>query len=237
MSDPTQWMPPRDDHHRNAIDPRVVEFARGRATINGRFSHVVFANSLVWPKNTRKAPPYYKTFAEQWKDLMGVPEKISGIAAAGVLHVIISAMKPLDGSPADYACFLKITTIAQRAHTSRSVVNRVIRWQRDAPLPLVEITKPASTSGFSHPGVSRFTLVTFPIEYARNRDQTRGHKQTEFHEQWTSGDVQEEKIQLQKRLLNEQISQAEYDAGIAALQEKARGTLPKRVCHCGKQRL
>jgi hypothetical protein len=228
MSDPTQWMPPRDDH-RNEIDPRVVEFARGRATTNGRFSPLVFVTVLLWPKITRGIPPYYRDFAQRWEELMGLKDQeIGGTTAAAVLNVIIQAMGPLKESPADFGCFLSRTTIAQRSHSSVRVVRRVLRWQKDAPLPLVHRSKGEQTNGIPH-RVSRFTLITHPIEYAQKRDQSRTPKQEAFDNEWYSEDVRRQVLDVQGRQIQGHISEDERDAAIAALEKKARGNLPQHV--------
>jgi hypothetical protein len=145
----------------------------------GVFSARVFADMLLWPRNLRNSSPSWQAYCQGWEDIQGLPalpkaDRLNGVAAAGVLYVIVSAMRAVTKSPdcRQFDAYLRATAIAERAHVSSRTVHRVFAWQKDAPFPLVQILKPGSTRGVRH-GCYRFQLVTDPIAFARQRDAAR----------------------------------------------------------------
>ena len=112
-----------------ALDPRVFDFARERASAKGEFNFRVFGEMLIWPKATRGCPDYWRAYAADWPACLGVPDQLAPATAAAVLHVLVGAMKRDTHDRA--SCFLAQRTIAQRAHSSVRTVARVLAWQKD----------------------------------------------------------------------------------------------------------
>lgn len=207
----------------DAIAPEVFAYAMQLASVRGTFNATLWADILLWPRSTKSSPPYWKTYCDQWEALHALPRGLNGVAAAGILHVITSAMRE-DGSTLN--CFLGLQTVAQRAHVSRRTVQRVLAWQRDAPAPLIAIATPGATRGMVH-ACYRFTLVKDPPAFVAGRQTARAREVAKAQERLQA--ARPDELEDQKEVILGRLSETAYSERKAARVATARGTLPKRV--------
>jgi len=101
-----------------------------------------------------------------------------------------------------------------------------VDWQKDAPSPLIEVSRPNQTRGILH-GSCRFSLVVDPPAFAMAGDRSRAVHVEQAGERLH--ELRPEKLKDQQALLRGEISQEAYDERQRAREDRARGRLPKTV--------
>ena len=206
-----------------AVDPQVFPYAMQIACGKGAFNPALWADVLLWPRARRKSPMFWTLYCEHWADQHEIPVRLSGLAVAGTLHVICGAMSADAGR---FNCFVSMETIAKRAHVCERTVRRIIDWQKDAPSPLIEVSRPGQTRGMLH-GSCRFSIVLDPPAFAKARDAARASHREQAGERLL--ELRPEKLKDQQALILGQMSREEYDARQRERENQARGRLPKTV--------
>ena len=206
-----------------SVDPQVFPYAMQLACGSGTLNPALWSDVLLWPRATKQSPPFWVTYCDDWAAQHEIPDGMSGLAVAGILHVICGAMSE-DGR--SFNCFLSMGTIAKRAHVCERTVRRIVDWQRDAPSPLIEISRPNMTRGIAH-GSCRFSLVLDPPAFAEARDASRADHVALARQRLN--ELRPEELEDQKALILNRITEAEYQARKAKREQQARGRIPRRV--------
>ena len=184
------------------------------------------AEILIWPFWSKGSPNYWRDFCDRWPEYMALPLKgLSQVTAAAVLCAIVKAMGPNERG--DMVTFLSYNTIAARAHVNRKSVQRVIAWQKDAPAPLFFAMLAGRTKGISHP-TYRFTLIQDPILFAAKRDEARLVNCEAFEARYREQAPALRELQRAELLATDDRPH-DLQKGLAAITDKARGTLPRKV--------
>jgi hypothetical protein len=219
-----------------ACDPAVFRYAWHMATQTGVFNPILWADILIYPRPSEKAPPCWSDYIRRWEEHHGLPAlytdqdgqarklDLNGGTAAAVLSRIMRWMK-MDTEPP--SVFEKVRKIAIESHVGERTVHRVLRWQRDSPIPLVNAHVPEEGTRDVRHACYRFELIRDPLTFAANRDAARARHVRAFDERLD--ETRRAQLENQGQLIQGLMTPEEFAEAETRRVEGARGRLPKRV--------